>query len=425
MAYLEQEESGSYRFGWQDPVTNKLKRARLGRMAKKEADKAVGYIQDLVDAIKTRSEPPPDARSWVAGLTPKAHTKLAEAGLFTVRKSRTLESVCLDMIARAEGDKAEGTLFHYDIAMREAVKYFGKDRDISTITTGEALDFHRTLRRPRKVKKKQTGAIVEVPGLGVSTAAKRCATLSAIFQDAKRHKLIQENPFADKAVPKTTPPAPDDRRYFVPREDALKVMDELPDTEMRAMFALARWAGVRHDEPYKMTWANVFFGTDTKTGILRIPCPKTERKTGRPYRECPMFPEVEKALLDLRDAAPEGEQYLLPTYRTKTKQCATNKLKDAIPRAGVTEWERPWQNLRSSAEIEMIAAGNPEFAVAEWVGHDVKVAREHYLRATDTMKKDAVKRATTLAEREGKTSEENPGENPGVNPPEISKNKDL
>lgn len=398
MASMEQErdvdgKNGGWRFGWMDPMTGKRCRIRLGTMPKKEAERVKGYIQDLVDALANGLPAPQEAQGWLLRLAPETHAKLAEAGLVPNRKPRALDAFCRDVIERLKGDLNPATLFHYDIATREATAYFGKDRDIATITAGHALDFHRHLRTKR--------------GLGVSTAGKRCATMRAIFGDAVRHKLVMENPFADKAVPKATPPAPDSRRAFIPLEAALKVMAELPDAEMRAMFALARFAGVRHDEPYKMTWADVDFANS----ILRIPCPKTERKTGKTHRECPLFAEVERALLDLRDAAPEGEPYLLPTYRRKTKQCASKKLKDAMRRAGVTVWKRPWQNLRSTREIELVAAGNPESFVAEWVGHDVKVAKEHYLRSTHESMALALKRDAARV-----------GQNPGHKPPKTVEN---
>jgi hypothetical protein len=55
-----------------------------------------------------------------------------------------------------------------------------------------------------------------------------------------------------------------------------------------------------------------------------------------------------------------------------------------VKRAGLTPWPKLFQNLRSSRETELVQQGFPEHVVAQWIGHTQKVAREHYLRVTES-----------------------------------------
>jgi hypothetical protein len=45
--------------------------------------------------------------------------------------------------------------------------------------------------------------------------------------------------------------------------------------------------------------------------------------------------------------------------------------------AGVEVWERFWQTLRASCEIEW-AQKFPQFAVSRWIGHSITVSGKHY-----------------------------------------------
>ena len=45
-------------------------------------------------------------------------------------------------------------------------------------------------------------------------------------------------------------------------------------------------------------------------------------------------------------------------------------------------WVKPFQNLRSSAEIDLNREF-PQHVVARWLGHSENVALKHYLRTTD------------------------------------------
>ncbi len=53
-----------------------------------------------------------------------------------------------------------------------------------------------------------------------------------------------------------------------------------------------------------------------------------------------------------------------------------------IKRAGLIPWVKPFQNLRSTRETELMEI-YPSHVVVSWIGHSEKVARQHYLQTTD------------------------------------------
>lgn len=376
------KQGSIYRFEWRDPYTGETRRVGLSGVNKRAADQIKGWIQDLADSLKTGTTPPTEARSWLLQLPPDIHAKFAKAGLVQARKARTLEAFAKDFIERKRGSVCEATIFRYEMSSRDACYCFGKERDISTITVGDALDFHRWVQKPRMRWDVRAKAEKMVRGLTGSTPNKRCEDMAVIFEDAKRHRLISENPFADRSVPKATKPASEEKRHFVTHEEALKILGELADQEVRTMFAFARWCGTRHTEPLGIKLEHVHFGVEGRPGHVMIPCDKTAKKTGKAFRKCPLFPEVERELLKLVGKLPDGADYLFRHYRPLEANASTSMLKKAMRRAGLS-WTAPWQNLRRTRATELAETEFPSFAVSEWMGHTEAVADAHYRRTSD------------------------------------------
>ena len=51
-----------------------------------------------------------------------------------------------------------------------------------------------------------------------------------------------------------------------------------------------------------------------------------------------------------------------------------------IASAGIVDWERPFQNLRSTRSTELARRGVVIQDFCRWLGHSPKVALEHYLQ---------------------------------------------
>ena len=95
----------------------------------------------------------------------------------------------------------------------------------------------------------------------------------------------------------------------------------------------------------------------------------------------PLFPELRVILMETYDAAQEGDQFVITKYRETTANLRTH-LNRIIIRAGLVPWPKPWQNLRSSRETELLDAW-PDHVVCAWIGNSKAVAMEHYNQVTD------------------------------------------
>ncbi|MEX2169667.1 MAG: hypothetical protein WD851_10170 [Pirellulales bacterium] len=104
----------------------------------------------------------------------------------------------------------------------------------------------------------------------------------------------------------------------------------------------------------------------------------------------PVFPELRpylQAVLDelLEDFDPKlkrlSEQPVITRYRESNANLRT-QLQRILNRAGVKQWEKLFQNLRSTRQTEL-EDKFPNHVVCAWIGNSEKVAKEHYLQVTD------------------------------------------
>ncbi len=362
------------RLQWVCPYTGIRKQIRLGRMDRRTAKMVAVRVERLVASNSAGEEPDAETRAWARSLAPTFSEKLAKAGLLgrSGNFPTGLAAFIEHFIAVKGGGVSQSTNNHYRQARDRAVAFFGKGKDICSMTVGDAMAFAAWLRSK------------EI-GLNSNSANKRCATMRVFFQYAADCEVVVKNPFADKRVEKVVRPAKADRRFHLPHADALTILGALPDVEARAIFALCRWGGLRIGEALAMEWNQVDWETDRFTVLS----PKTAKK-GKESRITPLFPEIAKALLDLQEAAPKREPRLFPSYEGKTPQWAGKVLEAACKRAGIKPWVRLWQNLRATRATEL-AGKYPSFLCAEWLGHTEAVADANYRRATEEHYREAAK----------------------------------
>ena len=99
-------------------------------------------------------------------------------------------------------------------------------------------------------------------GLAANTIARRLRTVRMFFKAAHARKLVSENPFAAVSHHSTNP---DERRHYVTRDDARKLIDAATP-QWRVLVALARFAGLRTpNEPFSLKWSHVNFETSRMT----------------------------------------------------------------------------------------------------------------------------------------------------------------
>ena len=245
------------------------------------------------------------------------------------------------------------------------MSYFGADRRLRNITPGDAEDWRLNLLERR---------------LAENTVRKYTAVAKLFFGDAVKKNIIQSNPFS--ALKATILPNRE-RFYFVSREETEKVIAACPDAEWRLIVALARYGGFRcPSEHLGLRWRDI----DWANNRMKVHSPKTAHHVGGESRMVPLFPELRPHLEVMFDEAPVGAEYVLTDrYRSMKTFDLINfrsRLLDIIAAAGLKEWPKLFQNMRSTRQTEL-AETFPSHVVCSWLGNSEVVASKHYLQVTD------------------------------------------
>ena len=330
---------------------------RLGRMSHRQADAACRHIEALQRAKDSGVPIEAETAVWLDHVGSKLRDRIARVGLVAPLKVATLGEWIERWMERRGIKLAAGTVTRLNQSKRSLVEFFKADKTIATVTEGDAEDFRSHL-------------LAE--GLAEATVRKRCSDARVWYRYAVRHGLIKSNPF--EAVP-TTAIATAHLRY-ISEADALKVLAEIRNPDLRLVFVLARWGGLRTvSEPKAMTWDAI----DWEKKRVRIASPKTARHAGHESRMIPLFPELVEPLQSAFDRAAEGELHVLPVLHRVTPTALRKPLRAAIKRAGLPYWPRLWHNLRSSRQTDL-AELYPSHVVCEWMGNSEKIAQGHYLQ---------------------------------------------
>ena len=341
----------------------KRRSIRLGEVTKKQAE----FMQTRIDALLTtkamKQSPDMETAKWVADIGDDLHAKLVAVGLVQPRQSSTLASF-LDAYIKSRVDAKPSTITFYGHTRRCLVEFFGPDKPLRDITPGDADDWRLWL--------------IGHEELEDNTVRRRSDVAKQFFGSALRKGLVPLNSFVHLTGSVRSNP---DRFFYVTREMAGKVLKACPDGEWRLMFSLSRFGGLRCTSEYReLKWSDV----DWDKGWMTVTSPKTEHNPGGKSRRVPLFPELERALRDVFDPLPTGGSiYIVPRCRTEKETNLRKHMTTIIERAGLEPWPKVFQNMRSTRETELIAAGFPEHVVLKWLGHTKAVASKFYLQVTD------------------------------------------
>lgn len=360
MASIARDKRGNRRILFVAP-DGKRPTIRLGKVSQRAAEAVKFRVEQLLAAKLTGHALEADTAQWVNELEPALSDKLARVGLIPKPQSKTatLEAFLNDYVDGRSDIKAR-TVVRLKQAGRKLIECFGADRRLRDFTTGDADKFRLWLVGQE---------------LAENTVRRLCGRAKQFFRAAMRRKLVAENPFADLVSAVRGNPS---RFYFVTRNEAAKVLDACPDAEWRLLFALSRFGGLRcPSEHLSLRWGDI----DWANNRVRVPSPKTEHIEGKESRIIPLFPELREHLEAVFEQAEPGTEYVITRYRGGNVNLRT-QLERIIRRAGLTPWGKPWQNLRSTRETELMES-YPAHVVCGWIGNSEAVARKHYLQTTD------------------------------------------
>ena len=138
-------------------------------------------------------------------------------------------------------------------------------------------------------------------------------------------------------------------------------------------------------ELQEFTWSDILW--DQKR--IRIRDAKRSRPGKPVIRIVPMFPELRPVLAEAYEKRHDDSIYICPRARDGGKNPRT-QMHRIIRRAGLTPWQRTFQNMRSTRETEL-AENFPMHVVNKWIGNTESVAVQHYLQVTKDHFDKAVK----------------------------------
>ncbi|MBL7038071.1 MAG: site-specific integrase, partial [Pirellulaceae bacterium] len=330
-------------------------------------------------------------RLAAAELIPERDEKREEREAKDAHKS--ILAPFLEAYIAKRGDVKPSTKLLYNQTKTNLCTFFGRGKPLTEITAGAAADFKRWLLTEARVQKEKSDSakagVQKKEGLAKATANRRTRCAKHFFEEALDHEIISKNPFrkvkGGSSVNK-------ERMYFVPWDDAQKILDECPNAEWRAIVALVRFGGIRcPSELLPLKWEDVNF----RDGMLTITSPKTAH-ADKPYRVIPeeVFCDVRPYLEDLLEVARargpvKPTDYVITQYRQKNANLRTQFIR-IMKRAGVEPWPKIFQNCRSSRETELIYMGYQIHEVCKWIGNSPQVAHDHYLQVLDSAQKLAL-----------------------------------
>jgi integrase len=284
----------------------------------------------------------------------KLENELNTHSQWVQRANPTVKYIAEDWLNNRDGNISETTLKNYrDAVIGTMLESLGELTKAAAVTPEDALRYRAKLQR--KLKN--------------NTAARHFRIAKSVFTRAQKQRFIEYNPFDLVDSP------PDNVKveypYVHPHQFEL-IMECEPDPEWRAYWAMLRYAGMRANEPLRLRWQHINFGTKR----IHVPGNDDGRVTTKKRpRMIPLVPELESHLLRWHVFAESG--YNDTPLLTDIHRLSVNKRwRKLLDRSGLALDCTP-QALRVSRENDwMQRFPSPE--VAAWMGHTVQTQMKNY-----------------------------------------------
>jgi integrase len=356
-------------------LSGKRQELRLGKATRKQAEAVLAKVESIRSDLAMNRPHDPDLADWIKRLPPMLMERMRRLGLVpggVNRQSATLGDFLTAFFQTVQGRVKPSTETMYRHTRRNLVDFFGANRPIRLIGVEDAEKFRTYLANLDT----RRGSLRK---LSDSTINRRIRVARLFFGRALKWEWINKNPFTSVKAGDQINKA---RQYFVSREETEKLLTVCPNAQWRLLVALARYGGLRcPSEILLLKWEDVNWAEKR----ILVHSPKTEHHAGKDCRTIPMFPELEKPLLEVFGEAQEGVPWVItqcPAHRNHRRCNFGTHLTRLIKRAGLTPWPKRWQNMRATRETEL-AEMFPMQVVCAWIGNSPKIAESHYLQITD------------------------------------------
>ncbi len=354
---------GRRRILFMDPTDGRRRTLRLGKCSERAAEGVCRHVEELVSAKIRGHAINPATAAWLTDIGDALHERLAGVGLVEPRSRvpvTALGKFTADYIKSRRGDTKPRTIINLGMSRKELVGFFGEDRAMGEITSGHAIEFRSAMLGRR---------------LADNTVRRHLGRARQFFAAAIDKELIQRNPFVHKQIKVAVRGNPD-RRESIAREVIDRVLAVCEDDiQWQTIIALARYGGLRTpSETLALRWSDI----DWANNLITVRCPKLERLERHATRTIPLFVELQPVLLRAHAESPEGNDFVIHGRLRNGSGNWRTQFERLIRRSGQEPWGCPFQDLRSSREVELSEVF-PWFTVCTWMGHSREVAAEHYM----------------------------------------------
>ncbi|WP_298862214.1 site-specific integrase [uncultured Gimesia sp.] len=342
-------------------ATGKRRAIQIGKLSMKAATSIRVHVERLVSSRITGHALDDGTALWLSKLDKTMIGKLSKVGLIEARESATLGEMIDEFIKLRTGDVKPRTVAKYKVVKKHLIDHFGKGKSLKSLNAGEAKEWRAYL-----IDRK----------LAENSIRKLSGIAKTMFNYGIEKELIVKNPF--NCLPSALVPTRD-RHHYITIEDSEKVIEQCPDAEWRLIVALARYGGLRTPSE---TFALKLSDINWSENRFYVTSPKTERYAGKEGRIVPIFPELRPYLEECFDQAEDGAEFVIEKHRIRSENLRTTFHK-IIKRAGLNKWPKPFQNLRSSRETELMEQF-PIQTVTSWIGNSPSVALQSYLQVRES-----------------------------------------
>ena len=238
MASIANDPNGRKRILFVAPDGSR-KTIRLGKTDRKSAESICRHVEALL-AAKIGGQPiPRDTASWLA--RNRCHATRQTGGGWACRspKAGSAGRVFEELHFEPAGCETRDIKSMAEQPCRNLTEYFGKDKPLRSITTGDCDQFKVWLLTQE---------------LAATTVAKRLCFARGFLHVARKHKLLEENPFSEVKIPTANVSA---RQRFIDRDSVAGLL-AVANPTWRTIIALSRFGGLRcPSEVLSLEWRHV------------------------------------------------------------------------------------------------------------------------------------------------------------------------
>jgi integrase len=291
-----------------------------------------------------------------------ANALSSKPGLADAGKVPTLGSY-LDCYLQSRAELKPSSRYLLDLTARYLKRFFGDQCGIDQISRAQAREWQAAIAR---------GDFSVGRAMAEVSVCHRCADAKGMFQRAVDDDLLAFNPF-DRL--KVRAPKPDKNWHYVSLPELDRLMDACPTPGWKALVALCRLAGLRRGEALSLPWT----GVDWQKARITVFAQKTERHGGN-KRVLPLDPKLLPILKAAQVASRPGQLFVCDV----NCHCLWRNFTVIRKHAGLPAWKDAFQVMRRNCETDW-AQRFPQYAVSEWLGHDITVSAAHYLIVTEEL----------------------------------------